>query len=1397
MKRVIHFILIISILFGAADICTAQDGISNADALIEKQLQQLSALNESLASCDRNGISTDYETMYRNVIERFLGYMKEEAGLGSAENLAYYDAELDKLYNLCMKNISDYRNKTKAPFDVPKYKTGDVSLSGQNFAADAVCGGKTEKRPVFLYGYGHWDHVRDEIADIPNFGANFAQIETNLNQLLVEASPVKGWMYRKMFDTEGAAEIDNAVFYGGTASLKITKSGKYVQNNYICIYQDVYVKPNTRYEFGLKAKADKAEGCWFGFGPTKDISRVQINGTYGWKEYKSSYTTGEDENLKNTNYLALYPNADCYHTSDKGAWLRFCVYAEGDTRSVNIDNCYVRESGTDVNLLENGDFEGGAPQEAQDGFMFNEKVLSLTLSALERAEKANVRVDVNLSLHQLNDMILYSYKKQVPTSGITWSLGYDILNPGDGKILKAYEYYVRNLIKKIKGYKSLNSICLTNEANYYSNKSAAAKAFFEDYLKEKYGSIDALNNVYSTSYTGFASVQMPQSTLPDAAVGGQMLFEDWRQFNDDVFTQFHAWLADIIKEEAPDVFVHTKLCANMFPSDQDKRNYLTFGANPEKFASFSDLNGNDAGNKIENRDIVKTMMFYNLQTSIKNAPVINSENHIIADNDMSQNPLYADNADANLWQGAVNGLGATAVWMWDRAQNKLPKENVYGSLILNRPDVVARIGKTIYDVNRMSYEIKALGDEKAQVALLYSDHTRSYSKPYMNILYKTYEQLIFSGMKVGFVTDSSPETLDNYDFVIVPNTTNIPEETIDGLCRVVDRGGRIVVIGEDSLKRNEKNVLNDRDKINKIIGNSVVIPISVSNYTMSSPSEGELGDALLTELESAGKRSVVIKYSDTNEPPDKLCWQSALYNGNLLINICSYDYDNAETRPLSVYINGKKAESFTELRDGSVLNDGFKARLLKPILLSVPAETDDLSFEPSNVLATSGKNAICISWRNPAVDSISKVALYEGDTGNLIKDDFCTDEDSVCRYTVENLTDYTLKRFRLVFSFDNHEDIALNLTGYTKRWDSTKLIESPFTDWSLVFSDHSHRDVPVKITADANEKYDLGYSMHIASNLLSDDKDDKVAIKSDTVLEAGEYEVTFRKKSVKATPGSIYLNLPDSETGEFIQVAAETDETGSDWTSVTKRVTLTKSENPCFTVTSGPIKDFWIDAVDIRKISDNGSAGSQLLLANGWFNSVREAPPELSNVVINKEGDKLSASWDALPSDVDSINIYIKKKDGNLRLRSILRDMYRSVTLPAYENGEECVYVFKTVNRYNIESMPSEEEIEPLEISDVVFEDTGAEESCGMNVAATVKNNTEQFMPLHLILAEYSGETAKYITGTSGFVGTGNNNKKTFRLSVPCDAADDCSIRLFLWNSLQEMNPYDMKEIPK
>ena len=183
--------------------------------------------------------------------------------------------------------------------------------------------------------------------------------------------------------------------------------------------------------------------------------------------------------------------------------------------------------------------------------------------------------------------------------------------------------------------------------------------------------------------------------------------------------------------------------------------------------------------------------------------------------------------------------------------------------------------------------------------------------------------------------------------------------------------------------------------------------------------------------------------------------------------------------------------------------------------------------------------------------------------------------------------------------------------------------------------------------------------------------------------------------------------------------------------------------------------------------------------------------------MIKKEGENLSVTWDALPSDVDSINIYRKRNDGSLSLRGILRDMYRSVVLPVCENGEECVYVFKTVNRYNIESVLSEEENALLEISDVVFEKTGTDGSCSMNVAATVKNNTEQFMPLHLVLAEYSGETVEHIANASGFVGTGNNNKETFRLSVPYNAADDCSIKLFLWRSLQEMNPYDMKEIPK
>ncbi len=82
-------------------------------------------------------------------------------------------------------------------------------------------------------------------------------------------------------------------------------------------------------------------------------------------------------------------------------------------------------------------------------------------------------------------------------------------------------------------------------------------ARFQDWLKEKYGNIDALNTGWGTAfwsqqYDGFSQVDAPRQT----AAGynpSQML--DWKCFCSDLVCDFHKLQADILRAAAPDKFI--------------------------------------------------------------------------------------------------------------------------------------------------------------------------------------------------------------------------------------------------------------------------------------------------------------------------------------------------------------------------------------------------------------------------------------------------------------------------------------------------------------------------------------------------------------------------------------------------------------------------------------------------------------------------------------------------------------------------------------------------------------------------------------------------------------------------------------------------------------------------
>lgn len=82
-------------------------------------------------------------------------------------------------------------------------------------------------------------------------------------------------------------------------------------------------------------------------------------------------------------------------------------------------------------------------------------------------------------------------------------------------------------------------------------------ARFQQWLKEKYGDIDALNRCWGTAfwsqqYDDFSQIDAPRQTA-SGYNPSQML--DWKCFCSDLVCDFHKWQADILRAAAPDKFI--------------------------------------------------------------------------------------------------------------------------------------------------------------------------------------------------------------------------------------------------------------------------------------------------------------------------------------------------------------------------------------------------------------------------------------------------------------------------------------------------------------------------------------------------------------------------------------------------------------------------------------------------------------------------------------------------------------------------------------------------------------------------------------------------------------------------------------------------------------------------
>lgn len=681
---------------------------------------------------------------------------------------------------------------------------------------------------------------------------------------------------------------------------------------------------------GKKTRADYVLTC------LKEIGEKTIKALNG-------YLDGTKSPQKKSGYVTSKATADktTFYAMDESGSTRpiyFMGYGHFSTAQSDIPN--FGTLGANAVQLEVGPSSVITGENA-DGYIINTGALGNIKAMLSSCEKNNVGLNLLLSPHYMPSW----FKEKYPEES---SMGY--YDPSD-KMRSMLKAYLEAVVDVVKDSPALTSLCLTNETSVRADKEDTLP-YYHDFLRESFeDDIRALNEAYGTKYTDFDDVEYPDvETLcydPESNLDQMPQYADWLEFNSRYLTEFHKFMADTIHEIAPDILCGVKIMQE-FDSDERnwRRQFLNFGTDPENLGAEMDLNGNDANNYYKHGywGILNKMSYYDLQTSANAKPVADYEDHVVIDRDSGYgNPYRENHVAADMWMGAIHGRGISTIWVWERTYDD---SSDFAGSILHRPDVLREASYAMLDVNRLANEIHALETTERTVGILYSKTARAYSLRSSNSLVKAYEAASYLGERVDFVTEKQAGNgklaESDIDVLLIPYETHVLGGALEGVREYIENGGKVIIVGEESLSYNQHNKPLDKDTRAFVFANSRVlaaVPAADTKDTFTSPSAKDIWNELRSvRADIHDDTPVTITDANTGSVIYGVNYTTAEYDGNLLINICDYDY--AGDKVIDVRYNGEKIGTATELRSGAEV-DASRISLepYYPILLSVPTES--------------------------------------------------------------------------------------------------------------------------------------------------------------------------------------------------------------------------------------------------------------------------------------------------------------------------------------------------------------------------------------------------------------------------------------------------------------------------
>ncbi len=318
---------------------------------------------------------------------------------------------------------------------------------------------------------------------------------------------------------------------------------------------------------------------------------------------------------------------------------------------------------------------------------------------------------------------------------------------------------------------------------------------FQKYLHEKFSSLDALNEHWSTRYWSQTYSAWEQIPIPKPGHNPGLMLA-FQQFVTRSYRQFQNLQAEILRKYIPEHVWTTHNFMGWFPgfdhyevsADLDLASwdwYVGTGHNDHLVSGAAhDLTRG-----------FKRRTFWLMETQPGNV----NWSHI-------NNQVDQGEARAMAWHAVGHGADAVLYWQWRSAYNG--QEQYHGSLVDQsgqpRPFYMeaARVGSEFAKVS----DLLAGSEIKAKVAIL-NDYTSRWSLnwqrqhkdfDYVEHLRHYYKPLAERNIPVDII--SADASLDGYRLVIAPGLAILTPERVQRLTEFVERGGNLVLTLRSGMK---------------------------------------------------------------------------------------------------------------------------------------------------------------------------------------------------------------------------------------------------------------------------------------------------------------------------------------------------------------------------------------------------------------------------------------------------------------------------------------------------------------------------------------------------------------------------------------------------------------------